>query len=101
MHIISFATKESNWRTPRLGIILHAGDRDLGYRLDCEKLFDADDQPSNPLDWFNMDDQWFEGARRVAETIVRDEKAFATAKGKRLARSPQRRLLVRPGSASG
>lgn len=80
MHIISFATKESNWRTPRLGIILHAGDRDLGYRLDCEKLFDADDQPSNPLDWFNMDDQWFEGARRVAETIVRDEKAFATAK---------------------
>ena len=80
MHIISFATKESNWRTPRFGIILHAGDRDLGYRLDCEKLFDADDQPSNPLDWFNMDDQWFEGARRVAETIVRDEKAFATAK---------------------
>ena len=80
MHIISFATKETNWRVPRLGIILHAGDRDLGYRLDCEKLFDADDQPSNPLDWFNMDDQWFEGARRVAESIVRDEKALATAK---------------------
>ena len=79
MHIISFATKESHWRTPRMGIILHSGDRDTGYRLDCEKLFDRDDQPANPLEWFNMDGQWFEGARRVAETIVRDEKVFATA----------------------
>jgi len=80
MDIISFATKETNWSVPRLGIVLHAGDRDLGYRLDCEKLFEADDQPSNPLKWFDMDDQWFEGARRVAEGIVRDEKIFATAK---------------------
>ncbi|HEX6044425.1 MAG TPA: fumarylacetoacetate hydrolase family protein [Pyrinomonadaceae bacterium] len=79
MHIISFATKESHWHTPRMGIVLHSGDRDTGYRLDCEKLFDLDDRPANPLEWFNMNDQWFEGARRVAETIVDDEKAFATA----------------------
>ena len=80
MHIISFATEESRWRAPRMGIILHDGERDTGYRLDCEKLFDADDQPSSPLQWYNMDDQWFEGARRVAETIVHDDAAFAGAK---------------------
>ena len=51
MQIISFATEESRWRSPRMGIILHDGDRDTGYRLDCEKLFDADDQPSNSLQW--------------------------------------------------
>ena len=62
-----------------MGIILHSGDRDTGYRLDCEKLFDLDDRPANPLEWFDMDGQWFEGARRVAETIVRDDKAFAAA----------------------
>lgn len=82
MHIISFATEESNWRTPRMGIILHSGDRDTGYRLDCEKLFVAADRPSNPLHWFDMDQLWFQHARATAEKLVRDDNAFAEAKEK-------------------
>ena len=30
MHIISFATKETNWVSLRMGIILHVGDHDTG-----------------------------------------------------------------------
>ena len=82
MHIISFATEESDWRTPRLGIILHQGDRDTGYRLDCEKLFAPDDHPANPLAWFDMDGPWFQAARSAAEVLVRDEKALAEANEK-------------------
>src|SRR5690349_22464659 len=36
----SFATAESDWKKPRMGIIVNDGTRDLGYRLDCERLFD-------------------------------------------------------------
>ena len=82
MHLISFATAESNWRTPRPGIILHAGDRDTGYRLDCEKLFAADERPANPLHWFDMDQQWFQTSRATAEAVVRDEQSLADAKEK-------------------
>lgn len=80
MQIISFATEESRWRSPRMGIILHDGDRDTGYRLDCEKLFDPARHPANPLDWFDMDEQWFAGSSAVAETLVRDDAALADAK---------------------
>ncbi len=79
MHIISFATMESNWRSPRLGIILHKGDTDTSYRLDCEKLFDPADRPSNPLDWFDLDGQWLSGSIEVAKSLVRDDKALADA----------------------
>ena len=82
MHIISFATKDSNWRSPRPGIVLHAGDRDTGYRLDCEKLFDPAERPANPLYWFDMEGQWFQTARATAEALVRDEKALADANAK-------------------
>src|SRR6185369_6448386 len=82
MHIISFATKDSNWRSPRMGIILNAGDRDTGYRLDCEKLFDPADRPTNPLHWFDMDGQWYQKARATAEALVRDEQQLAAANEK-------------------
>ena len=82
MHIISFATKESEWRKPRLGIILHRGDRDLGYRLDCEKLFRPDARPTNPLAWFDMDREWFQTARATAERLVADDNALAEANEK-------------------
>lgn len=59
MHIISFATQDTNWRSPRLGIILHVRGDDTGYRLDCEKLFDKAERPANPLAWFDMDGPWF------------------------------------------
>ncbi len=82
MHIISFATEDSNWRSPRMGIILHAGDRDTGYRLDCEKLFDPAERPANPLHWFDMEGQWFQAARAAAEYLVKHEEALADVKAK-------------------
>ena len=51
MHIISFSTRETGWRVPRMGMILHVQDHDTGYRLDCEKLFDKVERPSDPLAW--------------------------------------------------
>jgi 2-keto-4-pentenoate hydratase/2-oxohepta-3-ene-1,7-dioic acid hydratase in catechol pathway len=80
MNIISFATMESDWQTPRVGIILtHAG-RDTGYRLDCEQLFNRSDLPQNPLSWFDMDGPWFQKARRVFDNIERDAAALGEAK---------------------
>jgi len=84
MRIISFATKESNWETPRLGIILNVNGRDSGQRLDCEKLFEPADRPTNALDWFNMDARWFQTARDTAARLERDPSAFADAKQKGL-----------------
>jgi 2-keto-4-pentenoate hydratase/2-oxohepta-3-ene-1,7-dioic acid hydratase in catechol pathway len=80
MHIISFATEESNWRTPRVGFLLHVGDRDTGYRLDCEKLFDESERPANPLAWFDMDGPWFQRARETHDALVRNEDALAEAR---------------------
>lgn len=82
MNIISFATEESGWRRPRLGILLQRGDLDTGYRLDCEKLFAPTQRPANPLAWFDMDGEWFQTARAIAEALVRDEKALADANEK-------------------
>jgi 2-keto-4-pentenoate hydratase/2-oxohepta-3-ene-1,7-dioic acid hydratase in catechol pathway len=79
MHIISFATEDTNWRSPRMGIILHARGHDTGYRLDCEKLFDKAELPANPLAWFDMDGPWFQKARETHDVLVRDEKALAGA----------------------
>ena len=79
MDIISFATEDSNWRSPRMGIILHARGHDTGYRLDCEKLFEKSERPANPLAWFDMDGPWFQKARETHDTLVRDEKALTEA----------------------
>ena len=65
-----------------MGILLIANGHDTGYRLDCEKLFDKADRPSNPLAWFDMDGPWFQRAREVHDTLVRDEKALAEARDK-------------------
>ena len=82
MRIISFATKESDWATPRMGIILHTDGKDNGYRLDCEKLFAPEDRPSNPLDWFDVDGRWFQTARDTANRLESDPSALADAKKK-------------------
>jgi 2-keto-4-pentenoate hydratase/2-oxohepta-3-ene-1,7-dioic acid hydratase in catechol pathway len=84
MNIISFATEESNWKRPRLGIILNDGDRDTGYRLDCERLFEPDDRPTNPLDWFDMDGQWFQKADQIARQLGGNADALANAADQRL-----------------
>jgi len=82
MRIISFATKESDWATPRMGIILHTDGKDNGYRLDCEKLFAPEDRPSNPLDWFDVDGRWFQTARDTANRLESDPAALTDAKKK-------------------
>jgi 2-keto-4-pentenoate hydratase/2-oxohepta-3-ene-1,7-dioic acid hydratase in catechol pathway len=72
MRVISFATQESNWQKPRLGIILEHGGRDTGYRLDCERLFDPSERPANFLSWFDMDGPWFQKAREIFDNVARD-----------------------------
>ena len=80
MNIISFATEESDWKKPRLGIILHDGTRDLGYRLDCERLFEPSHRPTNPLSWFDLDGEWLQRASQTAKELVKDEVALDRAK---------------------
>ena len=82
MQIIAFTTEETNWKSPRMGIILKDGDRDYGYRLDCERLFESLDRPANPLSWFDMDGPWFQKSRETYETLVRDAGALAQAREK-------------------
>jgi len=78
MHIISLQTEYGE--RPRMGILLHVNGEDTGYRLDCEKLFDKDDRPSNPLAWFDMDGRWFQKSRETHDALVRDERALADAR---------------------
>lgn len=80
MRIISFATEDSQWKSPRPGIILYTNGRDSGQRLDCEKLFAPEERPSNPLAWFDMDERWFRNARDTALRLERDAAAFAEAR---------------------
>ena len=80
MQIIAFATEETDWTIPRMGIILHDGKRDTGYRLDCERLFDSEKRPTNPLSWFDMDGPWFQKSRATCETLVRDASELARAR---------------------
>ena len=79
MRLISFATKESDWALPRLGIILNVNGRDSGQRLDCEKLFEPADRPTNPLAWFDMNGRWFQTARDTAQRLERDPAELAKA----------------------
>jgi len=79
MRIISFATEESDWSAPRMGIILYRDGVDSGQRLDCEKLFTREERPSNPLTWFDMEGRWFQAARETALRLERDPSAFAEA----------------------
>lgn len=80
MQIISFATEESQWTSPRMGIILTHGGHDTRYRLDCERLFDPAERPSNPLSWFDMDGPWFQKAREVFDKVEGDAGALEEAK---------------------
>ena len=82
MRIISFATEDSNWQKPRLGIILEHDGRDTGYRLDCERLFDPSERPSSSLSWFDLDGPWLQKAREVYDNVARDAGALDEAKTK-------------------
>jgi len=67
-----------------MGIILYDGQKDLGYRLDCERLFEPQDRPTNPLAWFDMDGQWFQKSRETAIQLGRDAAALDQAINKGL-----------------
>ena len=80
MRIISFATRESGWKSPRTGVILHSGGVDSGERLDCEKLFAPAERPSNPLAWFDMDGRWYQAAHDATLRLEADASALAEAR---------------------
>ncbi len=82
MRIISFATEDSAWKSPRMGIILNVDGRDSGDRLDCEKLFAPADRPSNPLAWFDTSEKWFQTSRDTAIRLGSDAAARADARSK-------------------
>ena len=82
MRIISFATQDPDWKSPRMGIVLQTNGADSGYRLDCEKLFAPAERPANPLAWFDMDGPWFQRARDTAVRLERDPGALTDARGK-------------------
>src|SRR4026207_120240 len=82
MHIISFATQETEWSVPRLGMILEVDGNDTGYRLDCEKLFPEAARPANLLAWFDMDGPWVQTARAMHDTLIKDKQALADARDK-------------------
>ena len=82
MRIIAFSTEESEWKSPRMGILLVVNGHDSGYRLDCEKLFDKADRPSDPLAWFDMDGPWFQRARTTHDMLISDQRALAEARDK-------------------
>ncbi|HEV2836585.1 MAG TPA: fumarylacetoacetate hydrolase family protein [Pyrinomonadaceae bacterium] len=82
MNIISFATAETEWTIPRPGIILTHSGKDTGYRLDCNRLFDSADHPSNLLSWFDLDGPWFQKAREVFDSVERNNSVLESAKEK-------------------
>ena len=82
MRIISFSNEDTNYQSPRFGILLAKDDRDTGFRLDCEKLFDSSARPSNPLAWFDMDGPWFRKARDTYETLINDPSELPRAQEK-------------------
>lgn len=62
-----------------MGIIVNDGTRDLGYRLDCERLFDPHELPANPLAWFDMDGPWFQKANETRKKLISDPNALSHA----------------------
>lgn len=77
MRLITFSTEADNWRLPHLAIELN--DR---YLLHCERLFDAQDCPTNHLAWLNAEAPWFERAREVYESLAGNENAIEEANKK-------------------
>ena len=63
-----------------MGIILKDGSQDLGYRLDCEKLFAPEQRPENPLAWFDMDGRWFQKSSQTAKELSVNPNSLEKAK---------------------
>jgi acylpyruvate hydrolase len=72
VNIISIATAETEWKVPRPAIILENAGQDTRFRLDCQRLFDPSERPSNSLSWFDLDGPWLQKAREVFDSVQRD-----------------------------
>lgn len=79
MRIVSFATEESEWRSPRMGIILKTDGVESRELLDCEKLFSPSERPANSLAWFDIDGRWFQKVRDAASRFEHDATVRAEA----------------------
>jgi len=65
-----------------MGILIKDGPVDLGYRLDCERLFEPQHRPDNPLAWFDMEGKWFQKSAQAAKELGSDPAALEQAKQK-------------------
>jgi len=52
------------------------------FRLDCEKLFEVSERPSNPLAWFDIDGKWFQAARATYQKLIENESALREAESR-------------------
>ena len=100
MRIISFATAESDWKSPRMGIILHTNGRDSRERLDCEKLFAPAERPANPLAGSTWTVGGFSEPATPPLRLERDASALDDAREKGWLVPSQRCVLVRARPAT-
>ena len=74
MEIISFITKDTGWRSPRVGALLN--DK---YLLDFERAFEGAARPANHLAWLDMDGSWFQKSREKYAVLAHDANALSEA----------------------
>jgi 2-keto-4-pentenoate hydratase/2-oxohepta-3-ene-1,7-dioic acid hydratase in catechol pathway len=73
MHIIAFATEDTDWKEPRPGILLD------DYVLDCERLFKLSERPAIYLSWLDMDARWFQKAHETFQMLSGNPDEIADA----------------------
>ena len=66
MQIITFTTRDSDWRSPRVGALLNSQ-----YLLDFERAFEGA-PPGEFLAWLDIDGRWFQKSRATFDALVRD-----------------------------
>jgi 2-keto-4-pentenoate hydratase/2-oxohepta-3-ene-1,7-dioic acid hydratase in catechol pathway len=76
MEIITFTTRETDWRVPQVGAL-----QNDEYLLSFMDAFEGQG-PTSHLGWLDMDGQWFQKARATYESIARDSNLLAEAVGK-------------------
>jgi 2-keto-4-pentenoate hydratase/2-oxohepta-3-ene-1,7-dioic acid hydratase in catechol pathway len=76
MEIITFTTRETDWRVPQVGAL-----QNDEYLLSFMDAFEGQG-PTSPLSWLDMDGQWFQKSRATYESIARDSNLLAEAVGK-------------------
>jgi len=95
MEIITFTTRETDWRVPQVGAL-----QNDEYLFSFMDAFEGQ-RPTSHLAWLDMDGPWFQKSRETYETIARDSNllAEAVAKGWLIKRSEAYWLapVPRPG----